>query len=238
MRPAGLWRRAAAWSLDAALVALPVLMLLQGRLRASAAALAEAWGGLADAVAQRMVAAIVDMAPTSAPGPGDLLRLALALMRDPALAAGAASLQGALLGLVAPPLAMFVTLFLAWSLGFERSRLRATPGKRALGLHVAAADGSEATTGALLLRFLSGALSWLSLNLGHAMAAAPPRHAALHDRISRTRVLLDASAPARMPAWAWIWLAALAVAGLAATAWLVLQMSATLQAALDRAFWS
>jgi len=40
------------------------------------------------------------------------------------------------------------------------------------------------------LREAASLLSWLTLNLGHALALAAPRRQALHDRIAGTRILL------------------------------------------------
>ena len=87
---------------------------------------------------------------------------------------------------------------------------RATPGKRALGLRVTAAGGEPLGAPRHVLRQASGALSWLTLNLGHLLAVIPPDHQALHDRIARARVLADRQA--RLPRWAraWLWLQAMA----------------------------
>lgn len=237
MRPAGYWRRAAAWSLDAALLAPPALALCWNALAAAATPLLLAWAALVDAVAGRMAAAIVAAGPYAPPDPGALAGLVLGSMRDPALLAAAGELQRALLAAAGPPLIAFVALSFTLCASFEGSRLRATPGKRALGLRVAAVDGCEPGIGAVLLRFAAGALSWLSLNVGHALAALPPEHAALHDRISGTRVMLAAGASGRMPRWAVAWLALLGAALLLATAWATLAMGAAMQAALDRALW-
>lgn len=238
MRAAGFWRRAAAWSLDALPVAALTLALCTDALRAAAGFATTAWNTLAEGIAAHMASAVMAAASTSGP-PGLAWPTTLAhdILRDRALLASADALQSALLTLATLPLAAFVLLFMAWCVGFERSTLRATPGKRALGLRVMADGGGVAGTGTLLLRFLAGTLSWLSLNIGHAMAGVPPRYAALHDRISRTQVLLDAMAPARMPGWAVVWLAALAAASLVACAWLAAMLAAGLQAALDRALW-
>src|SRR5690606_17446635 len=149
----------------------------------------------------------------------------------------ARDLESALAALALPPLLLFAALFLAWCVGFERSSLRATPGKRALGLRVATVAGADPATGRLLLRFLAGTLSWLSLNIGHLLAAIPPAHAALHDRLSATRVVLAPEAPSSMPRWAGAWLWLLAVALLLASAWAAAAMGMSLQAALDRALW-
>lgn len=235
MRRAGFWRRAAAWSLDAALVALPVLALCANRLQPAAATVAGAWSVLADAVARRMATAIMATDAFATPDPGALPGLVRGAMRDPVLLAAAADLQAALLALAGPPLAAFVALFFTWCVAFERSSLRATPGKRLLGLRVAASGGGDPDTGAVVLRFVAGALSWLSLNIGHVLAAVPPDHAALHDRISRTRVVLAADAPERMPRWAAAWLGLQGVALLLVTAWGSAAMASAMQEALDRA---
>lgn len=235
MRPAGFWRRAAAWSLDALPAGVLALVICLPRLRAAGAAFADAWQPLVDALAQRMVD--VAMAGDAAPGGAALLALVRGALQDPAVLASAAALQAALPGLLLPPLVAFVALFAAWSLAFERSPLRATPGKRVLGMHVATVDGGAPGMARLLLRFLAGGLSWLSLNIGHVLAAVAPAHATLHDRASGTRVLLDASAPARMPRWAlaWLWLQAAGL--LVASAWAGARLAAAMQLALERAFY-
>ena len=103
----------------------------------------------------------------------------------------------------------------------------------ALGLRVAAADGRVPGTGRLLLRFFAGSLSWLSLNIGHALAGFPP-YLALHDHASGTRVLA-AREGTRLPAWAWAWLALLGLAFAVAVGWGFLWLQATMQAAMQRA---
>lgn len=237
MRPAGFWRRGAAWSIDAALVALPVLALSAGRLRVATTSLLDAWRALVDAVAQRMATAIIATDVASAPDFGALFGTVQGSMRDPALLAAAAELQAAILALAGPPLGAFIALFLAWCVGFERSVLQATPGKRALGLRVVDAEGGRVRTGSALLRFLAGTLSWLSLNVGHLLAAVPPGHAALHDRLSRTKVVLAPYAPIRMPAWATAWLAIQALLFLLVLTRVSLATGAAMQAALERALW-
>lgn len=237
MRPAGFWRRCAAWSLDALPVGLAALALaLPFRSPGTGAdALAAAWAPLVDALAHRVADAVTGAHGES--GAGALYVLFRGALRDPVLLTAAEGVQAALVALAIPPLLGFVTLFLAWCVGFERSPLRATPGKRALGLRVAAADGRVPGTGRLLLRFFAGSLSWLSLNIGHLLAAIPPAHAALHDRISATRVVMAPDTPDALPPWARAWLWILAAALLLATAWAAAAMGASLQAALDRALW-
>src|SRR5690606_26268091 len=121
-------------------------------------------------------------------------------------------------------------LALAWFAGFEASPLQATPGKRALGLRVVDARGARLALGRAALRHLAGTLSWLSLNLGHLLAALPPRHQALHDRLAGTRVLQRAGA--RLPAWSLAWLGLQLLAAVAAGACLL----AATQQAIERAF--
>lgn len=235
MRVAGFWRRSAAWSLDATLVALATLALCWNTLKTAAPGLADAWTTLADASARSMATAMMATAPDAGSGVAALPGLARESMRDPVLLATAAKLQSALLAFAGPPLAVFAALFFLWCTCFERSPLRATPGKCALGLRVVADDGTAPPTGAILLRFAAGALSWLSLNIGHMLAAIPPDHAALHDRISRTRVVLAVDAAERMPRWAAAWLVLQAAALLLATFGMSLTMGAAMQAAVDRA---
>src|SRR5690606_26061153 len=103
------------------------------------------------------------------------------------------------------------------------------------GLRVTDRAGRPPSLPRSLSRHLAGAASWLTLNLGHALAALPPRQLALHDRFAGTRVVAASGAP--LPGWARLWLAAVAAAGLAATAWLALAASRAMQAGLDRALY-
>ncbi|MBJ6981842.1 RDD family protein [Luteimonas sp. MC1572] len=227
MRPAGFWRRAAAWSLDAVLVALPVVGLGWTHLQRSAGVLGAAAHTLFEASAVRMADALQTLQSP--------LALANGWLRDPVLLAAAGDVQSAMSAMLLPPLAAFVVAWMAWCVGFERSRWQATPGKRALGLRVVDAAGQPPRIAQLLVRFVAGGLSWLTLNVGHLLAALPPRHAALHDRISGTRVCLADDATARMPGWARAWLWLLAAATLAANAWVMSAAGGVLRAALERA---
>lgn len=223
--PAGFWRRQAAWSLDAVLVGLPVLLLCWPGIAAASASLGAAFDTLAAMLAARMLEG-VQRSPS-------LLPLAQALLADPALRQATAALQSALATLLLPPLSAFVAASLAWHVGFERSAWQATPGQRALGLAVVDDAGRRLPAGHALLRFGAGALSWLTLNLGHALAALPPRHLALHDRISGTRVVLRHGIP-RLPAWARAWIALQLLALLAFNAWLLQAMLQALQRQFER----
>lgn len=131
------------------------------------------------------------------------LAMALASLSEPHLLAGIDRLESALFTLLLLPPALYALLACVYSLGFERSHWQATPGKRVLGLQVVRVDGGAMTLGTAMQRFLAAGLSWISLNLGHALAAFAP-YLALHDRLSRTRVLADSPG---LPAWAkaWLW---------------------------------
>lgn len=224
---AGFWRRYAAWSLDAACL-LPLALLL------SASKL-----GYALAAARMQVQAIASAFPRLL---GDALATAQAptamarqLLADPAMAAAAERLQSALGTLLVTPMLVYALLALPWSVLFEQSSWQATPGKRALGLRVADDRGRRLKAGHALLRYLACGLSWLTLNVGHAMAALPPERLSLHDRLSDTRVLRRPG-PAAMPAWAKGWIALQAIGALFACAWLFLWLQAAMQAAMQQAF--
>jgi uncharacterized RDD family membrane protein YckC len=101
------------------------------------------------------------------------------------------------------PLVAFSIAMLVWQVAGEQSRWHGSLGKRALGLRVVDRDGGQPGLARSVLRQLAGVLSWLTLNIGHAMAAIPPAHLALHDRLSGTRVVRD---DAPFPAWARGWI--------------------------------
>ena len=223
MTPAGFWQRYAAWSLDAMLM-LPVVAAIawvpwhEGlrALGASGHQLSAAMAGLASS-------AVASGQPPAT--------LAAAWLRDPGLAGAADALQAALADVLLLPVAAYMLVALGWSLGFERSASGATPGKRALRLRVVDERGARLAAGHVLVRFMASGLSWLLGNLGHAMAALPPRHLALHDRISGTRVVRTGATGA-LPAWARAWLLVQLSMLLGAAAWSATLLSAAMQAAL------
>lgn len=226
--PAGFWARYAAWSLDAACLLPLVALLSASHLSIALARAQEAMRALGDELPRLLGDALASMQSPAA--------LVLSMLVDPALKAATARLELAVADLLFTPLLVYALLALPWSILFERSAWQATPGKRALGLRVASAgDGRRLTAGHALLRFLAAGLSWLSLNLGHALAALPPKHLALHDRLTDTRVLRPAASN-RLPAWAKAWLGAQALAALSATAWLFAALQAAMDAALQQAF--
>lgn len=226
MPVAGFWARYAAWSLDAACL-LPLVALLGASKVGHALADARSAVQALAAELPRLLGELLATMQT----PTEMARQ---LMADPAIAAAADPLQSALGSILFTPLLVYALLALPWSVLFEQSRWQATPGKRALRLLVADDRGRRLKAGHALLRYLGCGLSWLTLNVGHALAAVSPKHLALHDRISDTRVLHRA-ATRRLPAWAKGWIALQAIAVLFATAWGVLLLQAALQAAMERA---
>ena len=92
----------------------------------------------------------------------------------------------------------------AYFAGMEASPWQATLGKRVLGLKVVSTDGRPIGPARALLRYFAAGISWLLLNLGHAMAAWTPDKRALHDYVAGTRVDNVDPANAAMPRWGWI----------------------------------
>ncbi len=222
--PAGLLRRYAAWSLDMAPPACAALALCAPALQAGAPRL----GTSVDALLRSLAGVLVGPATQG----GSVLALARLWLSDPRQQALAHEASQALSSLALPPLLLAWALALAWFTFWEASSRQATPGKRALGLRVSTLDGARAGAARVAARQLAGTLSWLSLNLGHLLALAPPRHQALHDRITGTRVAAVHASGAALPALVWAWLSLQLAAGLTAMAWLILGA----QAAILRAF--
>ncbi len=220
-----LLERYIAWSLDVACLLPLVLLLARSRVQHAMVNASAAISALRQALPRLMEGMLANPQPT--------VQMAQAWLADPALAAAADRLQSALGNILLTLLLLYALLALVWSVGFESSRWQATPGKRAMSLVVSSAGGKRLTTGHALQRFLASSLSWLSLNIGHAMAALPPRHLALHDRISDTRILHERSG-ASLPAWAWGWLILQGTVALAALLWLFIQSQAAMNAAMQQ----
>lgn len=220
----GFWRRYAAWSLDAAIVALPVLAITWSRM---ASALHEA--GIAfDALAARVSGLLLDILSSSK----DVLSMALAALSDSGVRVASATLQSALWRALQPGVGGFLMVAAVYWIACECSPWQATPGKRALGLRVTDVDGQRIGFGRALARHLAGALSWLTLNLGHLLAAVPPERRALHDFVAGTRVLQGGDAE-RLPAWAQVWLLLQALVAIASTAWLLQALQGALRQAIE-----
>lgn len=195
--PAPLMRRYAAWSLDAAAVAVLTALALGGRWSAALDECRRALDDLTRAMAGTMQTALAS--------DGTPLTLVQAWLTDPALHGATLTLAAALTALLLPAVLVFALVSLVWFPAFEGGAWQATPGKRVLGLRVIDDDALAPGYTRSALRQAAGLLSWLSLNFGHALAAMPPRHQALHDRIAGTRVVRTHALP--FPVWARAWLA-------------------------------
>ncbi len=109
----------------------------------------------------------------------------------------------------------YVVIAGAYFIGMEASARQATLGKQLLGLKVTALDGGRPGTGRVVGRFFAAGLSWLTLNVGHALAAWTRERRALHDYFAGTRVENVDPANAAMPTWGWVIVALNAIAALA-----------------------
>jgi len=224
LSPAGFWRRYAAWSLDAAIVAIPVVALTWSRTLLALHGVPAAF----EALATRMTTLLIDGLDSMQPP----VSLALTWMSDHDLRAASDALQSSLGSAVQPALTAFVAVAAAYWIACECSPWQATPGKCALGLVVTDVDSQPISFGRAVFRHVAGALSWLMLNLGHALAAWPPHKRALHDHMAGTRVL-QVQENARLPTWARAWLALQALLTITSFAWLLQAMQDALRSAVD-----
>lgn len=223
MKPAGFWHRYAAWSLDFAVLGALATLLTWSRLVAGWRETIDAGTALVADVGQAAADALMSGAP--------LPRIADDLLRQPQLLAAAGALQAGLLHLLLPWLLAYALLAAAWHIVGECTRWQGSPGKYALRLQATDRDGQPLRWPQAALRHFAGALSWLTLNLGHALAAVAPQKRALHDYIAGTRVLTDDD-DTRLPTWARAWLALQAIAAVLLTGWLLLRYIALLQAGI------
>lgn len=220
--PAPPWRRYTAWSLDFALLGALATWLAWPHLLSGGRAAARALRALSAQLAQTLGDGLLQGA---AP---DLL--ARQLLADPRVLSAAAAVQAGLGRAVLWWLFAYAALAAPYHIGFERSAWRGSPGKHALQLRVVTRDGTRAWLPRIVLRHFSGALSWLTLNLGHALATLPPDRRALHDRIAGLQVESRTTAP--LPGWARAWLAVQVAAGVAFAGWGLQRYIAALRAGL------
>jgi hypothetical protein len=223
--PAAFLRRYAAWSLDMAVLLVVAMLACGSRIRDGAARIDTAF----DAIVRSMAQAMADLLLHGAT-PLDLAR---AWLDDPRQRAAITALSDAIAATVFPPLLLAMLLALGWFAAFEASAWQATPGKRALGLRVVDTDSRRIGLPRAAVRHLAGALSWITLNIGHLLALVPPRRQALHDRVAGTRVTEDPGTGERLPAWAIAWIALQVVASVTATGWLLLAAHAAMRRAFD-----
>lgn len=92
-------------------------------------------------------------------------------------------------------------IYFSW---MESSPHQATLGKRLLNIKVTNHLGEPIKLPQAIGRYLAATLSWITLNLGHALAAWTPQRRALHDYIAGTRVENVDPQNTAMPIWAWV----------------------------------
>ena len=209
MRPAGFWRRYAAYSLDVLAPLAASVPLLWGT---GARVLAET-----EAAMQRLQFRLFELMDVAI-GRGEAIGNPLAQLAgwsgDPVLRESVLALLASWLHGLAVAAAVLFALSALWFVGFEASRWQATPGKRLAGLRVTDAAGGRPAAWRIALRFVAGVPSWLMLHLGHALAGWTKERRALHDLVAGTRVQLAPGAGEAMPRWArrWLWAQGLALA--------------------------
>ena len=203
----GLWPRTTAWVVDALSLAVPVALVSAVLPAVRDAGVARHWRALGEVMGRQMDLTIHEG--------GDFL----AYLRDVFAADGLAraaieNFHHALLQGVGIPVLLFLLFGLVYWPLLESGKAQATLGKRLVGLQVR--DGSFARIGfaQALKRHLAGSLSWLSLNIGHLLAASGERNRALHDRIADTCVVWRQGAARRTPWWGWLLITVLAVSPL------------------------
>ena len=180
VQPAGFWKRTFAWCIDA-------LMVLPGAL---CVLVVFAKPGALMAQFQTLQA-LVDTAVLSAVTEGaDFASVLSTLLVDPAIRGAAQALATQVLHVSLVFAAAFAFLSGLLQVWGDTHAAQGSPGKRMMGLRVVhAVTGQRLTPLQALGRHLAGSASWFSLNLGHLMAALPPDHRALHDRLSNTRLI-------------------------------------------------
>lgn len=178
---AGFWRRTAAWLLDASALGAIATGLAWPAIHARWAMTVATANLLSERTAQALVDGLLDGTPAP--------QLLQSLLHDPLLLVPARALVSGVWAMALPWLLAYAVLALAWHVIGERSPWQASPGKHALGLQVTDLQGRRLSWSRALLRNVSSGLSWLTLNLGHALALLPPQKRALHDYIAGARVV-------------------------------------------------
>jgi len=220
--PARFWPRYAAWSLDATLIALALAPFLWVRVSRDLDSLEHSFVTVLD----RFYGSVAgQLNAGGAPDP-------VALLSDASIEQAIDSLQSALFDVMVVPIVAFSIAMLVWQVVGERSSWQGSLGKRALNLRVVDRDGGQPAIARTVGRQVAGLVSWLTLNIGHAMAAIPPAHLALHDRLSGTRVVGE---DAPLPGWARGWIVLQAGVMAALTFAMAGRLASLAQAAVERA---
>lgn len=173
-------RRSVAWLVDATLLSLLATAVAWRWIAPAASGTVVAVRALDDITTHKLVDAL--LAGTQP------MAIVQSLLHDPAMLLAAARVQDALWSLLVPWTLAYAVLAFAWHVAGDLSPWRGSPGKHWLGLRVEAIDGGMPTPRQAMLREAGSALSWITLNLGHALALLPPRRQSLHDRLADTRV--------------------------------------------------
>lgn len=173
-------RRSVAWLIDAAVLSLFATAFTWRWIAPAASASVTATRALDDITTRKLVDGLI-----AGTQPMALLQ---SLLHDPAMLLAAARVQDALWSLLVPWTLAYAVLAFAWHVAGDLSPWRGSPGKHWLGLRVETIDGGTPSLRQAMLREAGSALSWLTLNLGHALALMPPRRQSLHDRLADTQV--------------------------------------------------
>lgn len=176
--PAGFWKRYLAYSIDIALIS--VLVQIAALLIPS-----KPGGADLETLLQQQTAGIGEGV---IPDPSQLLTQMTSML-----------VQALEFSLIAT-----VLIAAVYFIGMESSSLQATLGKRLAGIKVIDRQGARIGPARAAARFAAGALSWLTLNLGHALAAWTPEKRALHDYVAGTYVDNVDPAKSGMPSWGWL----------------------------------
>lgn len=219
--PAGFWRRYAAYSLDLAALGSLATLLTWSQLQAGWQETRLAMAALSAHIGQALADAL--MSGTTP------VQVSQTLLHDTGMATAVDALHAGLGHMWVPWLWCYVVLAALWHIGGELSRWQGSPGKRALQLVVTDLDGRPLSLLRAAVRHVAAVLSWLTLNLGHLLAALPPQKRALHDYIAGARVIVANGDP-RLPGWAAAWIAIQVIAAFALLGWLLLRYIAAFQA--------
>lgn len=220
--PSGFWRRYAAYSLDLAVLGALATLLTWSQLQTGWQETRVAMTSLSARIGQALADALMTATTPQ--------QLSQTLLHDAGMTAAVDALHAGLWHMLWPWLIAYAVLAALWHVGGECSRWQGSPGKRALRLVATDLEGRPQSLPRACVRHAGGLLSWLTLNLGHLVAALPPQKRALHDYLAGARVAIADDDP-RLPGWAAAWIALQVIAGFALVAWLLLRYIAALQAA-------
>lgn len=224
--PAGFWPRAVAWLVDAAILGGIACLLASSWMRGDVDALGMAWRGLGSTLGEAVRSSVER-------GEDATTFMAAMLAADSPLRLAIAGVIAAMRAVAAPPLIAFIVLGLLYWPRLEAGARGATIGKRLLGLRSASGNGERLSSMRAFKRHLAGTLSWLTLNVGHLLAAGRPAHRALHDRIAGTQVLWCEDASRRVPWWGQVLLIVAVLVPLLLAVAAAMSLATAMQAALD-----